>query len=417
MTTSRIYKPTSNPIRSGFVLVGGLFVAAALLAPPSVGAQDQSITWTEVTEIEAPGSLGMLLQAMPGGAGARESQHGIHVMGSRLRHDQGSISTIMDMEERRWTTVDHDDQSYTSVGPEEIEQMMAAFGDIAEEVAEELEMHADEVEQEWAEAMEQMRLAMEEANAQMEVRLDSRATGERRDFHGFAAERHVITGEVELQEAVQGLENGDGGTLFILVDLWQSEDFPNPDRVAEEWAQELAQDEYLQSLAEELAESVDPLTGAFGPEALAVWDPRIAAGIERLSEVLESLDGVAVHRVVNVAVVPDGATLDEETLLAWEPDSMGSRLQSAAGDAAREAAGDAAREAVGGLTRGLFGGGGDDEEEEEVEEEPEARALLRITTELADVDRSDSVAPELFEPGQGYTERPLPFPGAADPSR
>ncbi len=410
MTNPTRTPPTRTPRRSiggpGLLLAFSATLALAFVPPSQLSGQDQSVTWTEVTRIEAPGSLGVLIQAMPGGADARESQHGIHVMGNRIRHDRGSVSTIMDMDERRWTTVDHQDQSYTSIGPEEMEAMVSAFGDVADEIAEELQLEADEAEAEWEEAMEQMRLAMEEATAGMEVRLDSRATGERRDFHGFPAEGHRITGEVELQEEVQGLDNGEGGTLVILVDLWQSADFPNPDRIAEEWAQQLAQDERMQGLAEEMADAVEPLTGAFGPEALAAWDPRIAAGVAQISEALETLEGVTVQRVVRVAMVPEGASLDEEALLAWDPESMGSQLQSAAGDAARDAAGDAAREAMGGLTGGLFGGGGDDEEEE-AEESPETRPLLRISTELEGVELGEA-SPELFEPGAGYSERPLP---------
>jgi hypothetical protein len=393
----------------GSAAMGGLVLALTVLGLPELGAaQDRSVTWTEVSRVEAPGRFGVFLQAMPGGMGERESSHGIHVMGSRIRQDDGSSSMIMDLEEGRWISIDHDSQSYMEFETQDFLGLADSFSEIAQEIEQDLQVLSDELQADRDAALEELRLAMDEASAEMDVSIESRATGERQTISGFSAERHMILAEVRIRDEVQGVDAGEEGSLVFLVDVWQTDEFPSPDALYEEWALQLAQDPEFQRLAEDLSTSFEPVTGAMGPEALAVWDPRIAGGLDRIAEVLEGLDGTAMRTVVSVAVVPEGSELDEEVLLGWEPSSMGDEIQAAVGDAARGAVQDAARGAIQGLGGrfGLGGRGGDPEPEPA--EPATVRALLRVTTEIQDVQQTTSVSPDLFLPADGYSRQELP---------
>jgi len=404
------HSPVPSPRRATRSI--GLGTAALLVPlfgiPALAGAQDRSVTWNEVSRVEVPGRFGAFLQAMPGGLGERESTRGIHVMGNRIRQDDGTSSVIMDLEDGRWITIDHESQTYMEFETADFLGMADAFAELARGIEQDLQVLSDSLQAERDAAMAELRQAMDEASGEMDISLESRATGERQTISGFSAERHVILAEVRIRDEVQGVEAGEEGSLVFLVDLWQTDEFPNADAIYEEWAMQMVQDPEFQRLAEELAGSFEPVTGAMGPEALAVWDPRIAGGLDRIAEVLEELDGTSLRTVVSVAVVPEGAELDEEVLLGWEPASMGDEIQAAIGDAARGAVQDAARGAIQGLGGrfGLGGGGGDPEPEPE--EPATVRALLRVTTEIVDVQQSASVSQDLFAPAAGYQRQELP---------
>lgn len=383
-------------------------VLAAAAGPRPVDAQVQSrsVEWTEATTVEVPGAFGAFLRAMPGALETTTTERGIHVDGRRLRRDEGPTSTVVDLEQGRWLTLDHESETYTSFTTEDASAAAQEAAAVVEEAMAGAREGLAEAHAQGAEARAELRRSMAEAREAMDFRIDVRSTGESGSVAGYDAERHLATVEVELDDDVDGVEAGEDGTLVFLVELWQTDDFPDAGAVQEEWAGQLAQDPAFRDAARRIADVARPAADAFGPESLAAWDPRMAAGMEELVASLETLDGTTLRQTVNVAVVPEEAELDEEALLAWEPDSMGDVLRAEAGEAAGDAARNAARDAVGGLTGGLFGGGGDDEEEEE--EPPAVRPLIRITHELQDVRDSGAPGAGIYEPPPGYTERPLP---------
>jgi hypothetical protein len=404
--------------RQPHLLLRGLpLIAVGLLMAPLPGEaqQGRSVEWTETSRLELPGTLGVMIRALPGVSGERETRHAIHQSGRILVTTDGSHSTILDLEERRWTAVDHDDESYVSLSFEEsaaaMQEMMAVMQEAqagAQEALREAEMDREE-------AMAEMRRAMEEAQAQFTVRINAERTGRTGTVNGLRAEQHFLVTEIE-STGVEGVEGADDGTVAFVVELWQSDEFPDAEELYAEWAREMAEDPALQAMAQDMAESLEPLTGEEGWEMLALWNPGVAAGLSQLAEAMESLEGTTIRSVTHVAFVPRGLSLNREELLAWEPESMGDQLRGQAGAAAQEAARDAARSALRGATRGLLGrgGGGDEPEPEEV---PVVRPLMRLTQEKADirvgpVDRSSPV----FQVPEGFREIPLMgLPGMEGP--
>ncbi len=379
-----------------------------LLSPlPGEAQEGRSVEWTETSRLELPGALGVMIRALPGVSGERETRHAIHQSGRILVTTDGSQATILDMEERRWTAVNHDDGSYVSMSFEEsmsaMQEMMAVMQEAqagAQEAMREAEMEREE-------AMAEMRRAMEEAQAQFTVRINAEQTGRTTTVNGLRAQQHFLVTEIE-STGVEGVDGADEGTVAFVVELWQSDEFPDAEDLYAEWAREMAQDPALQEMAQEMAESLEPLTGEEGWEMLALWNPGVAAGLSQLAEAMESLEGTTIRSVTHVAFVPRGLSLDRDELLAWEPESMGDQIRGQAGAAAQDAARDAARSALRGATRGLLGRRGGDEPEPEEEEAPMVRPLMRLTQEKADirvgpVDRNSPV----FRIPDGYREIPL----------
>jgi hypothetical protein len=385
-----------------------LVVAAVLVAAPGIEAQDRSVTWTRTTQIDVPGDLGTLLRAIPGGLNARQSEHGIHLSGRKVRQDDGSGSMIIDLDERRWTSLDHDARMFTAMSfDQSIEmarQMAAGMEGEMEEAQAEWRAALEESREEREAMMAEMREAMAEVGEELALDIDVRQTGETRSFDGFNATRRMVIATAGVAEGVEGVDEVGAGQLVFAVDLWQTADFPSADHVYEQWAMEMAQDPELRGFAEEMASAFLP-DEAFGSEALAMWDPRMAAGLERVAERIAEFEGTPLRTVTTIAFVPAGVEMDVDALLAWEPASMGDRVRQAAAGQAREAA----RGALRNLSRGLLGGDRDAAEEET---EPEMRPLLRMTTEIADIRDRGAPAADLFQVPAGYGERAIPMPGS-----
>ncbi|CAN5820620.1 hypothetical protein BH23GEM11_BH23GEM11_12930 [soil metagenome] len=363
----------ATPARLG--TASALLLAGFLGSVNAADAQTRSLTWTQVSTIEMPGALGTMLRAT-GSLGERRTDHGMHLRGSVLRQDDGSTSTIFDAENRRFVSIDHDAETYIEFTFEESAQLAREMGEVLTEARASHDDALREAQVERDEAMAEFRSSMDAMQEAMTFRIRTEPTGERRTIGEMSAERYLITAELEAKEGIEGLEEAEGGQIVFLVDLWQSPDFPDFDRFMEEWAREMAADPAMQELARDLSESLEPLSGDASAEMLAVWDPRIAAGVQQIMEAMESLEGATIESRTLVALVEPGATFDRSELLAWEPESMGDQLRSQAGGAARAAAQDAARGAMRGLTRGLMGRGGGDEQVEE--QPPIVRPMLRI---------------------------------------
>ena len=223
---------------------------------------------------------------------------------------------------------------------------------------------------------------------------------------GMRARQYFLTAEIEALAGVEGVEDADEGSLSFVMELWQTDEFPDFEEIYEAWAREFASDPALQEMAAAMAEEMEPLVEEGGWEALALWNPGVGAGLAQLGEALQEMEGTTLRSITHIAFVPTGVTLDREALLAWEPASMGDQVRGAAASVAQDAARSAVQGAVGGITRGLFGGGGN----RDPGPEPAAvRPLLRMTREKSDIRMGSATdAAAAFAIPAGYTERAMP---------
>jgi hypothetical protein len=387
------YATTFLPI-AVFVVI---LATPVLSVPAALEAQARSVAWTEVTDLQLPGVFGAMMARMPGAMDGSESRHGLHLHGRTLRQDDGSSSVLIDLDQRRYVIVDHEARTYLVFTFEEAIQAAQDMARVMSELRAEADESLEEARRQQEASMEELREAMEEAEAEIEYsfRIESEATGETRSFDGVRAQRHFLTGRLEARTAVEGVDEPEGGTLLFLVELWQSDEVPSVDEIYEAWGREMAEDPAIRAMGEELAASMEPMGGEGGPEVLALWDPRIAAGLAQLAEAVESLEGTTIRSSTTVALVPDGAPYQRDELLAWEPASMGAQLRAGAGQAAQDAGRAAARGALRGATRGVLGGrrGAEEPPAEAEEEEPRVHPLLRMTSEKRDIQAQPPAGP------------------------
>jgi hypothetical protein len=380
-------------------------LAAALLPvsalPPAAAEAQQgaSMEYTEVTRVEAPGTMGALLAR----AGAGEEARAVYLLDTTLRTDAGSTSTIFDAASREWTFLDHEERTWFSYS-------FAELMELTEEMRQAIREGQAEMEAELEENRAEMEAAMAEAEASMTVSVEHVATGERGPVGGWDAARHQIIVTVEEAEGVEGAEEVEGGSLVILLDLWISEELARADPL--HWDGTPGSNPFWDAMMEDPAfrELAEEMGAAFGGEgepdytAFAMVDPRVGAAMGQAMETLAEMEGIPVSTRTIVAVLPPAVELDTELLLAWEPESMGSQIRGEASAAARDQAAEAARGAVRGLTRGILGRRGEDPEPEVPEEDLIIRPLFRLTSDVTDVRVGGPPSPDLFVVPEGYRE-------------
>src|SRR5690606_2766336 len=198
---------------------------------------------------------------------------------------------------------------------------------------------------------EDLERQIEESRTEIDFRISSDATGRRERIGAYNAEQHIIEAEFEAREVPEGVEQPEGGTMFFVAELWQTDDVPGEGELEEEWARILASDPRFREMAEDMTEAVLGGSDQAVAASLATWDPQMGAGLTEMTEAMEEISGTTLRTVVVAAIAPLGIDVDRDELLAWQP-SAGNTLGNAARAAARESITNAARGAIGGLLGG-----------------------------------------------------------------
>lgn len=378
--------------------VAGLLVL--LLAAPTLThqleAQTRSLEWTETRSFEMPGTFGNLLRAFSDGDGDRETRQALHLQGAALIQTEGDQAYLMDLDTSRWLFIDHGNQSYMEMSFEEALQMADEMNEMMAGARTEADQAMAEAQAEADQSMEEMQQAMEDAQAELSFTIDIEESGETRTAEdGSLLSQYFVEARVEATAAPEGMDEPEGGAMVFLVELWQSDDIPEAEALYEAWAQQVADNPALREMVDDMAQSAESGTEAMAP-VFAMWDARIAAGLEEIAEAMQDVEGTTVRSTTMVALVPDEVEYTREELLAWEPDSMGDRLRTQASEQARASIQDAARNAIRGRL-GRFGGGGDDDDDAEEADPPQVRPMLRMTFSKEDVEYTESSADVLGE--------------------
>jgi len=399
----RPFRSPHSPRRTLRSLPPALLLCAGFLLPSSLFAQvGRSIQWTETQRIEAPGGLGLMIRALPGISQESSSEHALYLSGGRLVSVDGSSTTLLDLEQGRWISVDHEDETYISMTFEEsaaMAQEMASVLDSARSGAEDALREAD---RERNAALAESRRAMEQAQAQYRVRVNTEITGRTQRFDGLEARQYFLTSEVETTGAIEGMDATEAGTMYFLMELWQSDEFPDLEQLYAEWGRQAAADPAMQEMAEEVSSSLGSAAASW--EAMALWNPGVAAGLEELFKAMDSMEGTTVRSITTLAFVPRGVSVNRSQLQEWEPETMGDQIRGQAGSVAQDVTREAARSALRGATRGLLGRGGNDAPAPQAA--PAAvRPMLRITTSKSNV-RMEQTTPSdaVFQVPEGYQQ-------------
>jgi hypothetical protein len=338
----------------------------ALLSLGPASAQD--VRYTTVSRGEFGGALGRWMKLF---GGSSEITEVTSIKGAKLRSDTEGSSTVLDLDVKAFTWMDHEAKTYATM-------TFAQAVDRANAMVEQME---DSVEA----AKAEMEEAQEPQNVRYEVRFTSERSGKKEKIAGYQAEQVFLQVDIEAIPIRQPDETEEeamqrAGTLVLLSDLWLSTTFPG---YAAKQAQAAMWAEALGTTEAPSRETVQAYK----------FDPRIKEGMAKLAEEMKGLEGETLRSVTHVVVVPHGVTFDRKAVLKDADKALTDDMAGAAAGAAENAAAGA----VSGITGGMFG-------RPKGPPKPKQGTIMRLRTEVTECSTA-TLADEVFAVPAGYTER------------
>jgi hypothetical protein len=338
------------------------------LAPASA----QDVRYTTVSRGEFGGALGRWMKLF-GGSG--EVTEVTSIKGGKLRSDTEGSSTVLDLDAKAFTWMDHEAKTYTTM-------TFAQAVDRANAMVEQME---DSVEAAKAQ-MEEAEAQQEPQNVRYEVRFSSDRPGKKEKIVGYQAEQVFLQVDIEAIPIRQPDETEEealqrAGTLVLLSEMWLSTAFPGytaKQAQAGMWAEALGTTE---APSEEMVQAYQ-------------FDPRIKEGMEKLAEEMKGLEGEALRSTTHVVGVPHGVTFDRKAVLKDADKALTDDVAGAAAGAAENAAAGA----VSGITGGMFG------RKKAEPPKPKQGTIMRLNTAVTDC-ATAPLADDVFMVPAGYTER------------
>lgn len=326
---------------------------AFVTAPPALAQQD--VRYETVTKAEFAGAIGTLMNmAARMGGGSGETVEITSIKGNRMRTDRDRSSSIVDLDGRRFISIDHSARTYQIMTFEEMVQMMQRAGN---------EMRA---------AGQQQGRPAERNQTETEVtfRFNVDRTRERERIAGYDASRAFITIEAEGEYKPEGGDaNQPAGTLVLFTDMWSSTSVPALG------ARQMFDTATAQAMAGAAAAFSRGLTAAIAN------DPKLRAGMDRAAEEARKIDGMPLRTITRTVFVPPGKQFDRAAALAPAPPSAQPSL----------------RGALGGLMRGR----GQSQQAASNQAEATQATFMTATTEVRSI-TTTTLDASLFEPPAGY---------------
>jgi hypothetical protein len=329
-----------------------------LFAAPPLAAQD--VQYETVTRIDLPGALGTAMRvAARLGGGSTNFVETTYVQRNRIRTDVDKLSTILDIEGRRFIHLDHAAKTYSTYT---FDEMVAR----AQQASEEMK----------AAANQQRVSGTDAAETHLEFRFSVDAANQRDRMAGYAAERFFLTMEAEGEFTPEGETRREkGGTLVILTDMWTSREMPA--FTALNAFREASSRDY----AHASAALMEGLAAAFADE------PSFKVGFQQSIQEIQKMDGMPMKTTISFVVVAPEEEFDRQL-------ALGERQRPSPAQ-------QAGRSALRGLAARAAGAAG--RQEETPAEEATQATLVKITSEVRNV----SVRPldaRLFEIPADYRE-------------
>lgn len=337
-----------------------LALAVAIVAAPAVHAQD--VQYSTVTKVD----LGGAMNAMMRFAGGTEFKETTYIKGKKLRSDSDKQSIIFDLENSRYTILDHAAKTYTSVALNDMARVAtsAMRGVKADASSDQLKGTAVDS-------------AGNKADFTIDVKVDP--TGERRKVNGNDAERVLVTIVTDIDVTPEGESQAqNAGKLVVLMDTWNASTGPASEAVRA----------WEQAASDELATAAFGGRGNFGAAFAA--NPKMGEAVKRAAEEAQKVEGIAVLSTMHLVVVAPDQNFDralalKEAEAAAAPKSRG--LGGLVGRAIASSAGIQSRE----------------QKSDEKKPQPTQGTLAKVTTDIKDV-KSTSLQSTLFDIPAGYRE-------------
>jgi len=338
-------------------------LVAMLAAPIAQSAYAQDVQYTTNTKIDLGGGMNAMLKL----AGASEVKENTFIKGKKLRSDAEKSSTIFDVENGRYITIDHNAKTYMSVP---IADMAAGATAMARGVN--ADASKDRLKGSAVDS------AGNKADFVVDLKVDP--TGESRNVNGYDAQRLLVTMETNVHVTPQGeTQSQEAGTLVILMDTWNANSGPAADAVR----------------AWEKAASKEIATAAFGGNkgnigAAFPGNPGVAEAMKKANEEAQKAEGVSVKSTMHLVFVAPSAKFDRALAL-------------------KEAEGSSSGEKAKGGLKGMLGraleskAGSQQQQQQAPAEQKTQGTFAKVFTDIRDV-RSTSLPASTFEIPAGYTE-------------
>ena len=342
--------------------VTAVLLLAALAAPP---ASAQDVTYKTRSSISMGGAMDALMgMAARMGGGSTETVETQYIKPGKMRTDVMESSSIVDLEGRRYISVDHNNRTYTVVSFDSVTAM-------AQSMSQQMNQAGQAPRQPTSPPTDQ---------PQMEYSFDVSVdrAGERQSIAGYQAERVFVTVEMEGREAGTQDQDGQGGRIVMLTDMWVSPDAPGYEAFASNQSDQ----------AQAMAGATRDMSSAMG--AMFAQNPNQRAAMERAAEEMKKVEGMPLKTTTHMVMVPLDQEFDRDAALAPPaPKQEGSGVS----------AGDVARSALG----GLFGRGRQPEPEPEpAADGPTQLTVMRVEQEVIEISTA-AIPDSTFEVPQGYT--------------
>ncbi|NJD11738.1 MAG: hypothetical protein FIB01_15300 [Gemmatimonadetes bacterium] len=334
-----------------------LLVLPAVVAPAPVHAQD--VQYETVTKLDFPGAMGTMMKAAAKlGGGSLDGVQKTSIKGARMRTDMDKSSTIVDLDGKRFITLDHDAKTYTSLTFEQMTaQVQAAAAQLKNEQA--------KAGQQGGETKMNFKFSVEPANQTEKIA-------------GYDAERFYLTMQMEGEFTPEGATAREkGGTLVVLTDLWASKSAPIYQ----------AMRSYQSASAQDWASSESAMTKAIA--AAFAGKEGVDVAFEQSVKEARKVEGAPLRSVVYFVAVAPEQKFDRELATAVEKPKSGGVLKAAG------------KGMLGGLA-GRLGAKKQEEQPAEAEQPPQAN-ILKVTSETRNIS-TKAVDPKVFEIPAGYKE-------------
>lgn len=258
------------------------------------------------------------------------------------RTDGNGVSTIIDTENKRFITLNHERKTYTE----------KSFEEMAAEVEAQMEQLKESAEEE-----------QEGSNTDVELAFDvtTNRTGRTETVNGSSAEQALLLIRTDVTATDAETAEMAEGAFHTIVDLWMTEDLAGYETM------QAFQKRMAASLGEQLAGNGD-LSSML---TMMSRDPRLGSSMKKAVEEMQKMQGVPVRSTIYLVAAPKGAELDLELAMRPVPEAKG----------------------LSGLMKMA-------EEMSESQEVAEQVTLLSLTTQIADLQPNRDVA---FEIPEGYT--------------
>ena len=343
-------------------------------------ARAQGVTVQSVADVRLSGALGVAanIAAKFGGGSMHDIATTTYVSGHRLRTESAAISSIIDADAGRITTIDHKQKTYTSMT---FAEMSAAMQEAAQSAKESSAKEKGKGKNKDAPTTD------DSVKFSYKVAVDR--PGQREKVSGYDAERVFITVTVDAQVASEGKKDQSVGNLVFLLDQWISKDAPQIAALRE------FQRAYAQKMGQEFRAQVQGLQSVFAN------DPRMKNGFEAAAKELAKVPGIALKSATYVSLLPVDMEYDRSLTL---------------GDgatAAKESAAKKDEKPSGGGFRGMMGAmkaaaeNASKQSEKQKSAPPKQSLMMTVVDEVKSISRG-SVPAEMFAPPSDYKESKRP---------